>query len=92
MKSCFHGSTLNQGSNVISILVNALDKGGTGPKTAQTEALSAACLLLCLANSGACPDQHVNTLWNVVFDMDKQYFVSEKFLAAATDSSNYIIT
>lgn len=85
MNVCFHGNTLQQGSAVVKVLASALDKGGTGPGTAQSEALSAACLLLRLSTSGACPEQYSNTLWNVVLDMDKQTFVSEKFLSAAAE-------
>ncbi|KAK6638077.1 hypothetical protein RUM44_008502 [Polyplax serrata] len=85
MSSCFHGANLNQGSAVVTTLVNALATGGAGPKTAQLESLSAACLLMRLASSDICSEKQTNTLWNLVLDMDKQYFVSEKFLASATD-------
>ena len=86
MNSCFHGSNLKQASALIGLLVSILDKSGAGPKTAQLESLSAACLLLRLTSIGECSERHSNILWNLVLDMDKQYFVSEKFLANATDS------
>lgn len=85
MNVCFHGGTLSQGSAVVEILANTLDRGGTGPGMAQIEALSAACLLLRLTTSGSCPEQYSNILWNVVLDMDKQFFVSEKFLSVASE-------
>lgn len=91
MNVCFHGNTLSQGSAVVKVLANALDKGGTGPPAAQLEALSAACLLLRLSTSGNCPEQYSNSLWNVVLDMEKQTFVSEKFLSAAPEDGNFYI-
>lgn len=86
MNACFNSSNLKQASPIVETLVSVLDKGGSGNKTAQLESLSAACLLMRLATSGVCPDRHANTLWNIVLDMDKQHFVSEKFLAAATEN------
>lgn len=49
-----------------------------------TEGLSAVCLLLKLATveSG---DTKLAALWSAVLDMDKQTFVSEKFLTQASD-------
>jgi hypothetical protein len=54
-----------------------------------TEALCAACLLLKMASADVGADKKLDSLWSVVLDMDKQLFVSEKFLTVASDDGMY---
>jgi len=54
-----------------------------------TEALYAACLLLKMASADIGADKKLDNLWNVVLDMDKQLFISEKFLTVASDEGMY---
>ena len=54
-----------------------------------TEALCAACLLLKMASADIGADKKLDNLWNVVLDMDKQLFVSDKFLTLASDDGMY---
>lgn len=88
MSECFHNNTLNQCSVLAGILANALEKG-CAPGGSQTKALSAAYLLLRLATIGACPEKYTNVLWNILLDVDKQFFVSDKFLASANEGGTY---
>lgn len=54
-----------------------------------TEALYAACLLLKMAAADIGADKKLDNLWSVVLDMNKQLFVSEKFLTLASDEGAY---
>lgn len=54
-----------------------------------TEALCATCLLLKMASADIGADKKLDSLWNVVLDMDRQLFVSEKFLTVASDDGMY---
>jgi hypothetical protein len=54
-----------------------------------TEALCAACLLLKMAAADIGADKELDNLWSVVLDMDKQLFVSEKFLTLASDEGSW---
>ncbi|KAL0272371.1 UNVERIFIED_CONTAM: hypothetical protein PYX00_005366 [Menopon gallinae] len=86
MSECFHNETLNQCTALAGVLANALEKG-CAPGASQTKALSAAYLLLRLATAGACPEKYSNMLWNILLDVDKQFFVSDKFLGSANEGA-----
>jgi hypothetical protein len=55
-----------------------------------TEALCATCLLLKMASADIGAEKKLDNLWNIVLDMDKQLFVSEKFLTVASEDGKYI--
>lgn len=54
-----------------------------------TEALCAVCLLLKMAAADIGAEKKLDNLWSVVLDMNKQLFVSEKFLTLASDEGMY---
>jgi hypothetical protein len=54
-----------------------------------TEALCAACLLLKMAAADIGAEKKLDNLWSVVLDMNKQLFVSEKFLTLASNEGMY---
>lgn len=56
-----------------------------------TEALCATCLLLKMASADIGAEKKLDNLWNIVLDMDKQLFVSEKFLTVATEDGTYSV-
>ncbi|KAJ4427091.1 hypothetical protein ANN_24706 [Periplaneta americana] len=91
MSACFHGNTLAQGIELIPQLLKTIEKAVAQPAQIPlvTEALCAACLLLKMASADIGADKKLDTLWNVVLDMDKQLFVSEKFLTLASDDALY---
>ncbi|XP_066998088.2 stalled ribosome sensor GCN1 [Anabrus simplex] len=91
MSSCFHGNTLAQGVEFIPFLLKTVEKAVAQPTQVPivTEALSAVCLLLKLASSDIGTDQQLSNLWNIILDVDKQLFVSEKFLTLASESALY---
>ena len=56
-----------------------------------TEALCATCLLLKMASADIGAEKKLDNLWNIVLDMDKQLFVSEKFLTVASEDGTYSV-
>lgn len=56
-----------------------------------TEALCATCLLLKMASADIGAEKKLDNLWNIVLDMDKQLFVSEKFLTVASEDGMYSV-
>lgn len=91
MLSTFNQNTIHQASVLTLLLTKSVDKAVAQPTQPAmvTEGLCAACMLLkLLAGDGEKPNNLHNFL-NVLFDMDKQIFVSEKFLSVASDEGNY---
>lgn len=87
MLATFNQNTISQASALTSLLMKSVDKAVAQPTqpAVVTEGLCAACMLLKLkAGEGEKPN-NLNNFLNVLFDMDKQVFVSEKFLSVATD-------
>ncbi|XP_046688091.1 eIF-2-alpha kinase activator GCN1-like [Homalodisca vitripennis] len=86
MAACFHGTTLPQGLELVPLLLKSVEKAVQQPTQVPvvTEGLSAVCLLLKLATVET-GDTKLSPLWSAVLDMDKQTFVSEKFLTQASD-------
>lgn len=86
MMSCFHGNTISQVAPLVPALLKALDKAIAQPTQAPsvTEGLCAACLLLKFVSATGEKDRLQNH-WNAILDMDKQLFVSEKFLSLTTE-------
>nr|CAD7433309.1 unnamed protein product [Timema monikensis] len=91
MSACFNGNTLGQGVDFIPYLLKTVEKavGQATQVPIVTEALSAACLLLKIVSSDVGADKNLGNFWTIVLDMDKQLFVSEKFLTLASDNALY---
>lgn len=91
MMTCFQGSTITQASPLIPTLLKSIDRAVAQPTQPPIvmEGLCAACLLLRIASAQNDKENNMNNLWNAVFDMDKQLFVSEKFLSGATEDGMY---
>ncbi|XP_049938173.1 eIF-2-alpha kinase activator GCN1 [Schistocerca serialis cubense] len=89
MSACFSGNTLMQGLDFIPFLLKTVEKAVS--QSAQipvvTEALSATCMLLKMASADVALEKKLGNLWNIVLDMDKQLFVSDKFLTIASDDA-----
>lgn len=93
MLSCFNQSTISQASVLVPILTKSIEKAVAQPTQIPvvTEGLCAACMLLKIfSNDGDKANNLQNTL-HVIFDMDKQVFLSEKFLSMTTDDGMYFI-
>lgn len=86
MLICFHGGTLPQAAQLIPILLKCIEKAAAQPTQAPTvtEGLCAACLLLKLSTI---QDTGFGNMWSIVLDMEKQIFVSEKFLIVANENA-----
>nr|CAD7442358.1 unnamed protein product [Timema bartmani] len=91
MSACFSGNTLGQGVDFIPYLLKTVEKavGQATQIPIVTEALSAACLLLKIVSSDVGADKNLGNFWTIVSDMDKQLFVSEKFLTLASNNALY---
>lgn len=87
MATCFQSNTISQATALIPILQKAIDRAVSQPTQVPsvTEGLCAACLLLKIASTQGDKENSLQSLWNILLDMDKQLFISEKFLSAATD-------
>lgn len=83
----FNQSTISQASVLTSILMKSVDKAVAQPTQSAvvTEGLCAACMLLKIRSGEGEKPNNLNNFLNVLFDMDKQVFVSEKFLSVATE-------
>lgn len=91
MLSCFHGNLARQASSFIPILLKSVDRAVAQPSQtlAVTEGLCSACLLLKIISSEGDKENKFQNLWNVILDMNKQLFISEKFLSVASEEGNY---
>jgi hypothetical protein len=87
MLSCFNSKTIAQGSVLIPVLLKAVDRAAAQPSQclSVTEGLCATCLLLKLVSVVGEKENNFQILWSALLDMDKQIFVSEKFLSITGD-------
>lgn len=92
MLNCFNVSNIGQVDCLIPIITKEFDKCISQPTQIQsvTEGLAAACFMLKCVSLQKEKDKSLNNVWTVVFDMDKQIFVSEKFISGATDNGNLL--
>lgn len=91
MLVCFTPATISQASLFTPSLAKAVEKALSQPTQVPivTEGLSAACLLLKIYSNQNDKSNNLQNVLNVVFDMDKQVFVAEKFLMVASDDGKY---
>lgn len=87
MLSCFSQSTVSQANILIPILLKFVDKAAAQPAQiiTVTEGLCAARMLLKILKVEGEKANNLQNFWNTIFDMEKQVFLSEKFLSLATD-------
>ncbi|XP_065343673.1 stalled ribosome sensor GCN1 isoform X1 [Cloeon dipterum] len=93
MLVCFHGNTLGQAEELIGSLLKRVEKAAAQPTqpAVVTEGLAAACLVLKLAAADACLDSKLNSFWPLVYDMERQVFLSEKFLAQSSAATLVLV-
>lgn len=87
----FHKSNIKNDSILTTILLNIFDKALQNSSHLQiiSEAACAACLLLKIDQ--AIHDKSLSSFWNVVLDMNKSFFFTEKFInSASADTLCYI--
>lgn len=92
ISACFHANTILQAIPLVPLLQKAVDRAIAQPAQSATitEGLCAACLFLKIATIQGDKDNY-NNLWTILLDMDKQLFVSEKFLSMATDDGRFSV-
>ena len=87
MLNSFNSNTIHQASVLVPVLLKAVERAVAQPSQclSVTEGLCATCMLLQLISVVGEKENNFQNLWNVVLDMDKQIFVSEKFLSLTGD-------
>lgn len=87
MLACFSTNTIAQASTLAPLLLKSVEKAASQPTQALSvmEGLCAACILIKLISKIGDKDNSFQSLWNILLDMDKQIFVSEKFLSITND-------
>lgn len=90
MINVFNENNVKQALDLVAIFLKSLDKAVTQPTQvlSVTEGLNAVLLLIKLSEHGYDKENNFQNIWSVVFDMEKQIFVSDKFLISSTDESN----
>ncbi|XP_030761834.1 eIF-2-alpha kinase activator GCN1 isoform X2 [Sitophilus oryzae] len=88
MLSTFSSNSISQVVLLTSILTKSVEKAVSQPTQplSVNEGLCAALLLIKLNGSKLEKENGLSNVWNAVLDMDKQIFVSEKFLQAANEN------
>ncbi|KAG5899951.1 hypothetical protein JTB14_002498 [Gonioctena quinquepunctata] len=85
----FKAEMISQASVMIPVLLKSVEKAASQPTIALsvTEGVCAALLLLKLSHAQQEKDGSFQSMWNAVLDMDKQIFVSEKYLSTCSEES-----
>ncbi|KAL3270236.1 hypothetical protein HHI36_009292 [Cryptolaemus montrouzieri] len=75
------------------ILLKSVDNAVNQPSQVQvaTEGLCAACVLLNIVGHDNDKENGFHNMWHAILDMDKQIFVSEKFLSSATSDGLVLV-
>ncbi|CAH0556041.1 unnamed protein product [Brassicogethes aeneus] len=91
--STLTSNTIAQAKIFAPTLMKSLEKAVSQPTQSAivTEGLSAALLLLAMAHAQVDVEGGYGALWNAALDMDKQIFVSEKFLSSATSEALVLV-
>lgn len=92
MLACLNQNTVTQANVLTPILLKSVEKAVAQPTQAiaVTEGLCAACMLLKILKTDGEKANNLQTLWNALFDMEKQVFLSEKFLSIASDDGSVL--
>lgn len=93
MLACFNPNTVASAAVLIPLLLKAVDRAVAQPAQIPlvTEGLSASCMILKFVSSQGEKVANLQNFWNVLFDMEKQVFLSEKFLSLATEDGIFDI-
>nr|BAN20950.1 translational activator gcn1 [Riptortus pedestris] len=85
MSACCQSGTAGQITQFIPILLKSVEKAAAQSSQVPvvTEGLSAACLLLKMSTYTVV-DSKLSFLYNIILDMEKQVFISERFLSQAS--------
>ncbi|KAL1132575.1 hypothetical protein AAG570_010527, partial [Ranatra chinensis] len=88
MSACCHSSSAAQCAEFIPLLLKSVEKAAAQPSQVSivTEGLSAACLLLKLSTLDSF-ESKLSSLYSIIYDMDKQVFISDKFLSQAPNET-----
>lgn len=94
MLSTFNANMISQAVSLIPILLKSVEKALSQPTQPQSvsEGLCASLLLMTLSESNCEKENGLSVMWNAVLDMDKQIFVSEKFLQTTNETSLPFVT
>lgn len=86
----FHGNNIAQAVPLVPTLLKCIERAVAQPAQSQlvSEGLCAACFILKILATGIDLD-NLQSFWNVVLDVDKQLFLSEKYLSLASDDCKY---
>lgn len=89
MLTTFSPTTISQASVLIPILLKSVEKAVSQPTQplSVSEGLCASLLLIRLSGAKLEKENGLSNMWNSVIDMDKQIFVSEKFLQTTSENS-----
>ncbi|CAH1977085.1 unnamed protein product [Acanthoscelides obtectus] len=89
MLATFNSKTITLVSPLVPVLLKSVEKAASQPAVALSvnEGLCAAVLLLRLAHAQQEKDNALHNMWNIVLDMNKQIFVSDKFLTTCSEGS-----
>lgn len=92
MLVCFNRNVIAQALIFVPILLKSVEKAAAQPaQTAVvTEGLCATCFLLRIASYEGDKENKLQNLWNIILDMNKQLFVSEKFLSVVSDEGKLL--
>lgn len=93
--ACLQNATLPAGIDLSPALISSVEKASQNPTQIPlvSEAVCSACLILKTEKSAEAGEKaaKLQSVWNIVLDMNKQLFVSEKFLVSApTDTLCYV--
>ncbi|XP_067121067.1 stalled ribosome sensor GCN1 [Centruroides vittatus] len=94
MIAAFHGNTLLQAMEFVSLLIKTVEKAIAHPSQLSLviEGLSSACLLLHLWSADVEAENKLKNVINMLVDIEKHQFLSEKFLMSASDEAlSYVL-
>ncbi|XP_026540403.1 eIF-2-alpha kinase activator GCN1 [Notechis scutatus] len=87
MLASFKGNVLLQGSEMLPLLIQTVEKAGTQSTQIPlvTEGVAAALLICRLSVADVQIENKLNSFWQLILDEKKQIFTSEKFLQSASE-------
>uniref|UniRef100_A0A8C6YI46 GCN1 activator of EIF2AK4 n=1 Tax=Naja naja TaxID=35670 RepID=A0A8C6YI46_NAJNA len=87
MLASFKGNVLLQGSEMLPLLIQTVEKAGAQSTQIPlvTEGVAAALLICRLSVADAQIENKLNSFWQLILDEKKQIFTSEKFLQSASE-------
>ncbi|XP_066249177.1 stalled ribosome sensor GCN1 [Euwallacea similis] len=94
MLATFNSSNASQASILVPLLLKSIEKAVSQPTQpySVSEGLYAALLLISISGVKLEKENGLPNIWNSILDMDKQIFVSEKFLQTTSENSLPYVT